>query len=124
MKAIEIQQALGDDIHLYKKAEGVYRIREGTPRYFYRGNSGGYGNLAVYHLIWLYRLPPECLTGNLFYNRLPFKNYQGSSRYTFFVRYRWLWFPRTTGTNDSRLWFSHYRGWNMDGSRETRFAAI
>ena len=46
---------------------------------------------------------------------------QGSSLYTFFVRYRWLWFPRTTGTNGSRLWFSHYRGWNMDGSGETRF---
>ena len=33
-------------------------------------------------------------------------NFQGSSRYTFFVLYRWLWFPRTTGTNGSRLlWF-------------------
>ena len=29
-----------------------------------------------------------------------------------------------TGTNGSRLWFSHYRGWNMDGSGETRFAAV
>ena len=27
---------------------------------------------------------------------------QGSSRYTFFVRYRWLWCPRTTATN----WFA------------------
>ena len=37
MKAIEIQQALGDDTHLYRKAEGVYRISAGTPQYIYRG---------------------------------------------------------------------------------------
>ena len=43
---------------------------------YYRGISGGYGNLAVYRLIWLYRLPPECFTDNIFYNRLPFKNYR------------------------------------------------
>ena len=49
---------------------------------------------------------------------------QGSSRFTFLVLYRWLWFPRTTGTNGSRLWFSHYRGWRMDGSGETGFAAV
>ena len=50
--------------------------------------------------------------------------FQGSSRFTFLVLYRSLWFPRTTGTNCSRLWFSHYRGWSMDGSGETRFAAV
>ena len=49
---------------------------------------------------------------------------QGSSRFTFLVLYRWLWFPRTTGTNGSRLWFSHYRGWSTDGSGRTRFAAV
>ena len=31
-----------------------------------RGNYGGYSNLAVYRLIWFYRLPPECLPGNTF----------------------------------------------------------
>ena len=46
------------------------------------------------------------------------QNLQGSSRFTFLVLYRWLWFPITTGTNGSRLWFSHYRGWSMDGSLE------
>ena len=39
---------------------------------------------------------------------IPPKRFQGSSRYTSFVRYRWLWFPRTTGLDSSRLWFSHY----------------
>ena len=29
--------------------------------------------------------------------------------YSFFVRYRWLRFTRTTGLNGSRLWFLHYR---------------
>ena len=36
------------------------------------------------------------------------KRFQGSSLYTYFVRYRWLWFPRTTDLSSSRLWFSHY----------------
>ena len=52
------------------------------------------------------------------------RNFQSSSRFTFLVLYRWLWFPRTTSTNVSRLWFSHYRSWSMDGSGETRFAAV
>ena len=43
---------------------------------------------------------------------------------TLFVPYKWSWFPRTTGKNGSRLWFSHYRGWNMGGPGASRFAAV
>ena len=44
----------------------------------YHVNFGGYGNLqAVYRLIiWLYRLPPECITGKIFFYRLPIDNYR------------------------------------------------
>ena len=42
----------------------------------------------------------------------------------FFCSVQMLWFPRTADTNGSRLWFSHYRGWSMDGSGETRLAAV
>ena len=57
-------------------------------------------------------------------HRVTLRKKQDSLRFTFLVLYRWLWFPRTTGTNGSRLWFSHYRGWNTDGSGKTRFAAV
>ena len=33
---------------------------------------------------------------------------QGSSRFTFLVLYRWLWFPRTTGTNGLRFGYGFH----------------
>ena len=44
-------------------------------------------------LLFLHKIRFGCIC------RAKQENVSGSSRYTFLVRYRWLWFPRTTGAN-------------------------